>query len=1857
MGQETVLGIRINVDASSAGPASAEASAALNKVKTDLGALQERFGTLTAAQQKYVASQYQAMQAAAGNSNAVRALQGAMQGFNSTQIETLLTMGRVTDEAKKGAAGNESMFASFVKGAVVVDLAKQAFETLIGVYKGAREATREMQQENLRVEAVLTATGRATEGLGERIKKLATGMQESTGISDDAVKRSSAVLATYTGIVGKNFERTITLAGDLAAVFGGDLKSRTEQLARALTDPATSLSQLERQFGKFSPTLKQQVKDLMAMNEVAEAQKLILDELAGRVGGAAVRAYSGLERQIVGTKNAWDDLLKALGNKIFDAQSQDAGWMETALRALSNTVDNFDLNKLKYIVALSTGNAALLAQVGAQDISHLEQKKTAPQTFRQMEIESSSEYYEEKATAAAAAKATLESAVEGMHKILEDTRDKRSKLNDELERVNKLTMDRLFMAGSAEESAKILAEMDAATAGLQRKYAERKAAVAKAVEDTYDSSEQWAKVALDYAMGVAKGDLEQIKGYLDETSKAIEAAHKAGLVSEQDYWEKKAQLVEDGVAATEVALEDELAAIYREQSRLRDARTMAGNDAKKVDQINLQLAASDVKVLDIGIKLEANQRKLGDATRLRAQGTQAATDAQRKFYEEVQRALEPERQQLEALQLANAQWGLTPVQIAEANVALAESSLQLALNGRGVVANTEEWEKNVEIMRQRVQIARDGVGALQVRTALEAETNAIQDMWQATEQVAKSAWDIMVDGAGNTAQRLKDAFKRLFFDWIWNEFAKKQVMNLFISATGVSATQANAAGLFSGTSGSGMTSLIDGIGNWIGGLFGGGGSGGGAANLGGTIAGGATSAWGAASGSAGGNWLTTLTSTFASGGTGGNWLSTLGSLFSSSGTAGQWLSQIGSWFGIGGSTYGVASGAVLTPTALGVDAAVAGTAGTSAGIGSIGTVSGALGTIGIGAIIGGFLGPMVSQDERAGTAGAIGGAAGAYIGAAAAAWLVGAEVGSIAGPIGTIIGAVIGAVIGALSTGDGIAQRVAKFVTGSGKNYTYQGQSEFGQFGIERGSEEWFSDNEMKETLDGWMQSIALLDNSIAAHLTAAQIGQVQGALGGTGGSTYSFGMEHQDIPGGTYGAIIRERYTAVFSVLDGEMSKLIASFEGTTEDLIKLIGDLATVHFTLEQQGAAIAAVIGEELDITKLQAMNKEGETYTETMQRLVEVFSVTNEVARSMGRTVEEAFGGVGLSTEKVRQQLIDYAGGIENLQVLLQSYYQNYFSAQERAAMQLEDVQKGFQRLGIAMPLSKDEFRDLIDGIDVTTAEGALLYVELMKLAPGFAAVTDSAAALAAQAIATAQAGQTVALSLGTTTAALFGLGAAGTAAMTDLAERAGGTQNLGQLIGSYQQNYLSPQQQQQVNTAAMRQQFADLGVEMPTSKQGFADLISGLDLTTVSGRKLLIELLKLGPGFAQVADAAKAQAEADRALAQVGAIVAATMGTTSTALFGVGAAGKAALEQMAGLVGGSQNLAQLVNSYQQSFMSAQERYVVNLGDLRGKFQELGVTMPTTKQGFTDLINGLDLTTEHDRVLYAALLQLAPQFASVADYADQMRARTQQLLDGMQQYIDFDPAAAINAAMNPQTLTQQWQASGIELRRVMALYDGSEAAQQRIAQAVQNRYQTELQLVQAIAEALNGIKGLANDTIRSMTLQTLTPEQKYLFYDAEIVRARAQLASATDPAEIAALTQTMINDVNAAFNLLSPAEQIARLNEFTARIETIRAEAQARLEATGATLSADHVSLPDSIKTAIETSMQKIAEAMNTAADGMGEAAKDMKTGGAAAKEAAAAQMEAVIRFAKAVDTPAKVNVGISVQDDRIVTEVN
>lgn len=247
---------------------------------------------------------------------------------------------QVGKESRETTREQESLSGAVFKGATASDLAIKAGEKLVQVYAQMRDETRQAQQETLRLESVLRATHESSGRTAAQITELANAMAKVTRFDDDAVKRAAAQVASFGDITGATFDRTIRLAGDMSAVFGGDLTANAMRLAKALTEPGESLGSLERLFGRFDPEVKRAIANALELNDVMLAQKIILDAVAGRVEGAATNAYRGLERQIEGTKKAYDDLLKAIGGQLFEAKSQEASTFERVIRAATSAIDD-----------------------------------------------------------------------------------------------------------------------------------------------------------------------------------------------------------------------------------------------------------------------------------------------------------------------------------------------------------------------------------------------------------------------------------------------------------------------------------------------------------------------------------------------------------------------------------------------------------------------------------------------------------------------------------------------------------------------------------------------------------------------------------------------------------------------------------------------------------------------------------------------------------------------------------------------------------------------------------------------------------------------------------------------------------------------------------------------------------------------------------------------------------------------------------------------------------------------------------------------------------------------------------------------------------------------------------------------------------------------------------------------------------------------------------------------------------------------------------------------------------------------------------------------------------------------------
>ena len=154
--------------------------------------------------------------------------------------------------------------------------------------------TTQVQTQMLKLEGILKATGGAA-GLNlTEIENLSTQIGISTLASTAKVRDAAGIMLTFKSITGDTFKDALRLAQDLAEVGFGDLKMGATQLGKALEDPIVGLGALRRVGVSFTDAQKEMIKVLTMTGRKAEAQRIILDALDQQVGGAGVKAATGL---------------------------------------------------------------------------------------------------------------------------------------------------------------------------------------------------------------------------------------------------------------------------------------------------------------------------------------------------------------------------------------------------------------------------------------------------------------------------------------------------------------------------------------------------------------------------------------------------------------------------------------------------------------------------------------------------------------------------------------------------------------------------------------------------------------------------------------------------------------------------------------------------------------------------------------------------------------------------------------------------------------------------------------------------------------------------------------------------------------------------------------------------------------------------------------------------------------------------------------------------------------------------------------------------------------------------------------------------------------------------------------------------------------------------------------------------------------------------------------------------------------------------------------------------------------------------------------------------------------------------
>jgi hypothetical protein len=280
--------------------------------------------------------------------------------------------------------------------------------TLRAVAGAAQEVwreTAEAERSQLRLDAVLKATGNASGFAGRQLREMADQLERATLFDDQEIQRAQTVLATFGNVHGQVFKDAIRLSLDLSSVFETDLRSTTLALAKALDQPAESLSALAKMGVKFSQEQRSAIESMVRLNDVAGAQTAILKALEERVGGTAGAEAGGLSGAFKRLTDRIDDAKKALGGFVFgrkDAVGLD-DVIAQALRPrqrvqppvqqlgeLAVTADAGDLSKeigglttLAGLGRLATGDITRLREIGRAHAEAIRLPKLETESYLQ----------------------------------------------------------------------------------------------------------------------------------------------------------------------------------------------------------------------------------------------------------------------------------------------------------------------------------------------------------------------------------------------------------------------------------------------------------------------------------------------------------------------------------------------------------------------------------------------------------------------------------------------------------------------------------------------------------------------------------------------------------------------------------------------------------------------------------------------------------------------------------------------------------------------------------------------------------------------------------------------------------------------------------------------------------------------------------------------------------------------------------------------------------------------------------------------------------------------------------------------------------------------------------------------------------------------------------------------------------------------------------------------------------------------------------------------------------------------------------------------------------------------------------
>ncbi|WP_070085614.1 phage tail tape measure protein [Pseudomonas sp. NBRC 111120] len=191
------------------------------------------------------------------------------------------------------------------------------------------------------------------------------------------------------------------------------------------------------------------------------------------------------------------------------------------------------------------------------------------------------------------------------------------------------------------------------------------------------------------------------------------------------------------------------------------------------------------------------------------------------------------------------------------------------------------------------------------------------------------------------------------------------------------------------------------------------------------------------------------------------------------------------------------------------------------------------------------------------------------------------------------------------------------------------------------------------------------------------------------------------------------------------------------------------------------------------------------------------------------------------------------------------------------------------------------------------------------------------------------------------------------------------------------------------------------------------------------------------------------------------------------LFDMSATGGFMAEQLSAWAGGFDALRSSLATYYDAFFTEAEKSANVLGDVRKEFSAIGVTLPETRQGYRDMVEALDLTTESGRAMFVTLTGLAGDAAQAYSVLEaQSGQAVQSALEAVQRAVSAQKSV----------LTDAYNA------QISSINDLSQAAQKSASDLAN--------VGESLSRALKSLRGDSADVVKMLRAQALATLQSAL-----------------------------------------------------------------------------------------------------------------------------------------------------------------